>query len=428
MANPVKKTRKPRGKRGNGYLYKKAGSKRWTMQFYVNGKRCIEPTGTADKPTAQRKLRDELNKIQDGTYRARPKGKRLRVVDLYELLRVEQQTNQVKRPKRPNELPGRWKHLASHFGDLEVTAVDKKTISEYREKRRQEDVPYSLVPRKVSDATINRELTALRRIFNFAHEEGAITVVPPIKILHESDEGRGGFVTHAQYAKLYEATSTLAADDQLWMRLFLAIGYTYGWRKNEILNLQVKAEHVDFKRRVLSLDSSMTKNKKPREVPMSKTIEALLREAVAGKAGTDYLLTREGDKHKRITDIRFQWWALCCAAGLGQWVCPDCEKSFAKINKLDLEPRAHELKDKGECRVCGYSGRGQYVGLIPHDLRRSAARSLRDSGVPENVVMGVGGWRTPSMFRRYSIVNLDDQIEAMRKLEEHRAQLDAASE
>ena len=235
-------------------------------------------------------------------------------------------------------------------------------------------------------------------------------------------------MTDAQYAKLYEATSTLAADDQLWMRLFLAIGYTYGWRKNEILNLQVKAEHVDFKRRVLSLDSSMTKNKKPREVPMSKTIEALLREAVAGKAGTDYLLTREGDKHRRITDIRFQWWALCCAAGLGQWVCPDCEKSFAKINKLDLEPRAHELKDKGECRVCGYSGRGQYVGLIPHDLRRSAARSLRDSGVPENVVMGVGGWRTPSMFRRYSIVNLDDQIEAMRKLEEHRAQLDAASE
>ncbi len=234
-------------------------------------------------------------------------------------------------------------------------------------------------------------------------------------------------MTDAQYAKLYEATSTLAADDQLWMRLFLAIGYTYGWRKNEILNLQAKTEHVDFKRRVLSLDSSMTKNKKPREVAMSKTIEALLHEAVAGKAGADYLLTREGDKHKRITDIRFQWWAMCCAAGLGKWVCPECEQATPKINALDLRDRRHLIKD-GSCPSCKkYKGPGQYVGLIPHDLRRSAARNLRDSGVPENVVMGVGGWRTPSMFRRYSIVNLDDQIEAMRKLEERRAQLDAAN-
>jgi len=51
----------------------------------------------------------------------------------------------------------------------------------------------------------------------------------------------------------------------------------------------------------------------------------------------------------------------------------------------------------------------RYRGLIPHDLRRSAAKALRAAGVPESVIMKAGGWKTAAMFRRYAIVSSADQ-------------------
>ena len=61
-------------------------------------------------------------------------------------------------------------------------------------------------------------------------------------------------------------------------------------------------------------------------------------------------------------------------------------------------------------------------GLIVHDLRRSAAKALRAAGVPESVVMAIGGWKTPAMFRRYAIVSAADQRAAVEKLELARAE------
>jgi len=60
--------------------------------------------------------------------------------------------------------------------------------------------------------------------------------------------------------------------------------------------------------------------------------------------------------------------------------------------------------------------------LLLHDLRRSAARNLRNAGVPENVIMKIGGWRTRSVFERYSIIVQSDIQDTMGKLEAQRMQ------
>jgi hypothetical protein len=57
-------------------------------------------------------------------------------------------------------------------------------------------------------------------------------------------------------------------------------------------------------------------------------------------------------------------------------------------------------------------------GLIPHDLRRSAAKAVR---LPENMVMAMGGWRTAAMFRCYAIVSSTDQQVAPQGIAEARA-------
>src|SRR5205823_8843366 len=64
------------------------------------------------------------------------------------------------------------------------------------------------------------------------------------------------------------------------------------------------------------------------------------------------------------------------------------------------------------------------AGLRFHDLRRSGARNLRRAGVPESVIMRMGGWKTRSMFERYSIVDERDLTDAT---DAYNAFLDAAA-
>ena len=81
---------------------------------------------------------------------------------------------------------------------------------------------------------------------------------------------------------------------------------------------------------------------------------------------------------------------------------------------------------KGYCGKClvEWKFKGlKYVGLIFHDLRRSAARNARASGVAEGVIMKMGGWKTRSVFDRYAIVAESDMVDAIERVEALRAQI-----
>ncbi len=172
-----------------------------------------------------------------------------------------------------------------------------------------------------------------------------------------------------------EAFSRLTAEaSELWLRTFLELAYSYGWRRAELLGLRVR--QVDLRTRTIRLDVGSTKNGEGREVAMTAKVAELLREATAGKAAEDFVLTREGGKP--IKDFRKAWENLTARAGL--------------------------------------------PNLIVHDLRRSAAKALRAAGVPESVVMAIGGWKPPAMFRRYAIVSTADQRAAVEKLERARTE------
>jgi integrase len=58
-------------------------------------------------------------------------------------------------------------------------------------------------------------------------------------------------------------------------------------------------------------------------------------------------------------------------------------------------------------------------GLLPHDMRRSAIRNFRRSGLSESDGMKLSGHRTRSVYDRYNIFDDRDLTEAMNRVQEH---------
>jgi hypothetical protein len=89
---------------------------------------------------------------------------------------------------------------------------------------------------------------------------------------------------------------------------------------------------------------------------------------------------------KRILDFRCAWRNACQAAGLA-----------VTIDQLDETKIVKPLR-------------------IPHDLRRTAVRSLERAGVPRSVAMQMVGHKTEAIYRRYAIVSESDLRAAAEKL------------
>jgi integrase len=57
-------------------------------------------------------------------------------------------------------------------------------------------------------------------------------------------------------------------------------------------------------------------------------------------------------------------------------------------------------------------------GLLLHDLRRSAVRSMIRRGVPQKTAQRISGHKTDAVFNRYNIISKGDIEDAARKIEE----------
>ncbi len=335
--------------RRKGSIYKEPGCATWTIAYRRDGKRIREYTGFEDFNAAQQRLAQRLAQSARGEMIDTGRGPTC--ADLWEGL---ERYYRINGRKTGNVLPCRWKHLRPAFGNIAAGQVTFDRLEQYVDSRLVE---------KASNATINRELSALKTAFRIGRKKQPGLRVP-VDFPHLTENNvRAGFVEDGQYDRLTENCS------EPWLRLFLEIAYTFAWRKSEILNLRVS--NVSLAERTIRLNAGTTKNNAGREVTMTSAIAALVALAVAGKAPSDYLLTRSNGR--RVLDFRRAWSKLTAAAGL--------------------------------------------ENLLVHDLRRSGARQLRRAGVPESVVQATGGWLTADMFKRYAIVSTEDQRDAIEKLE-----------
>ncbi len=108
-----------------------------------------------------------------------------------------------------------------------------------------------------ANATINRELAALKRMFKLAIQAGKLLAAPHIPMLRE-DNARQGFFEREQFEAVRRHLPSA-------VRPVLTFGYLTGWRiKSEVLPLQW--HQVDLEAGIVRLDVGTTKNREGRNV------------------------------------------------------------------------------------------------------------------------------------------------------------------
>lgn len=359
-----------RKERGMGWVYPRGNI--WWIKYYRHGKPYRESSHSKDEGVATKLLKRRLAEIETGQFRGLS-AERVRLDELAADLKNDYRINHRKSADRCSLS---IKHLSKFFGGWRAAEITTDKVRKYIGHR---------LDQGASNATINRELAALKRMFNLAIRSGKLRDKPFVEMLRERNV-RTGFADDKQYESLARFYP------ELWWRAYLAVSYNFGWRKGNMLGLRVG--QVDLLNRTIRLDPGTTKNDEGQTVKMTTEVYELLRECVRRKEPEDHVFTRNDGRP--VKDFRGKWRKACLALGLGR-----------------IESQEN--------------GRTKYAGLVIHDLRRSAVRNLERSGVPRSVAMRITGHRTESVYRRYAIVSESDLADAALKLERRRERPSLAS-
>ncbi len=252
------------------------------------------------------------------------------------------------------------KHLKPFFGGVRAIDITTDRIETYILQRQGEGA---------KNGTINRELTALKRMFNLAKQmtPPKVVSVPFIPHLEESS-ARQGYFEHNEYLALRKALPS-------YLKPVVSMGDYTGMRKEEILGLQWS--QVDLMDGKITLTPEDTKNKESRVIFM----EGELLEVI--------------NFQRALRDSKF----------------PECPWVF--FNEEGERIGEFRKSWKSACKKAGLKGR------LFHDFTRTAVRDMVRAGVAERVAMMISGHKTRSVFERYNIVNEDDLKKASQRVKEY---------
>jgi integrase len=243
-------------------------------------------------------------------------------------------------------------HLRGFFGGWAVDAITADRVRDYQLYRRTQGA---------EAATINRETSALSRMFQLAIRRGQLERMPLFPKRLEENPPREGFFEHDEYLKV-RAYAPASYQD------VLDFAYYSGWRRNEILHLTW--DEVDLPGGVIRLTPRRSKTKTGRVLPISPPLlQVLTRRLRRRQARDPRVFRRDG------VPVRMWRTALRDA----------CRKAHVPHRLL-------------------------------HDCRRTAARNLIRAGVPERIAMLLTGHKTRAVFDRYNIVNEQELLTAGQRL------------
>jgi integrase len=341
------------------YKDRKTGEARessiYWVAYYRAGRQLRESAGTAIYTKAKSFLAIREGMVARGAA-VNPQIGRIKFSEMAEEVINDYKANQY---RSLIDLEGKLKnHLLPAFGEARASVITTSDLRKYITTRQQEGA---------SNATVNREMACVKRMYRLAVQAGKVMNIPYIPMVKEAAP-RSGFFEREQFESV---RSHLHVD----LQPVATFAFITGWRKSEVLNL--RWPQVDFKAAIVRLEPGTTKNREARAFPFTEELRSLLEEQRA-KADAlkqkgiicPFVFNRNG---KRIGYFRRSWRTACIAAG-----CP---------------------------------------GRLIHDFRRTAVRNLVRAGIAERVAMTLSGHKTRSVFDRYNIVAESDLLDAAKRLD-----------
>lgn len=329
----------PKGERGTSRPYLRG--KIWWISYYIPGdpKQHLESSKSENKQDAVRLLNKRKKEIDDRKVSASDAT----VGDLL-TLHLNDQKRQGRHGYKAVEGFIRL-HLQPAFGAMKAARLETKHIESFADQKQAAGY---------ENASINRYLSALRRAYTLGMEALPPLVYAAPKIVKLSENNvREGFLEHYQYINLRDQLP----DHQ---KLILVIGYHFGMRRGEIL--QLRWDQVDWEANLIRLEKKQTKAKQARIAPLYGELKAWLDMAHASRdTGCAFIVSWKGHG---ITEVKTAWKKARQRAGV-----PD---------------------------------------LLVHDLRRTAIRNMIRAGIPEKRAMMISGHRTRDVFDRYDITDERD--------------------
>jgi len=344
----------PKVKRKDGTIYQDPV---WWAKYYLDGRPVRRSTKTCKRRVAARQL-----KHWEGNQRnADPKTDRATLDELAQDYLDDYRINNRKSIEHAEDHVNR---LLKTWGGRRAATITVTEIRQFIKEMQAE---------KYANATVNRHLASLKRMYNLAMQAEKISRRPYIPMLKESN-ARRGFMGDLEQLALTEHLPFMLA-------VAAETAFTYGWRKEELFTLQ--RTQVDLAEGIIHLDTGTTKNQEGPEIRLTASLrekyerlEAETRE-LEFKTGTPipWMFHRKG---RPVRDFRTAWKIACEKAKIG-----------------------HRLF---------------------HDYRRSAVRNMERARVPRSAAMKVTGHLTESIYKRYAITDAEMMDEATKRIEQRGGQ------
>src|ERR1035437_5042467 len=325
-------------------LYKRKNT--WWSAVWIDGVRYLNSTGTSNRrkdETIERQFRDELNERRHALPQLRPEMTFGALAALFIGSGMG----------KPHSLD-RLKHLLPFFSDMLLLQINTSAIRKYRQERNR--------GKTLTAATVNRDLSVLRRVLYWGVEEGYLASNPVGRLRMERERR-----TKRPVLSLREEQLLLAAAPPHLQRIILCALHT-GMRRGEILSQ--RWEDIDFDNRILHVSHSKTPEGEARETPLTSRLYELLK-AIRQHRGP--VFTYEGSA---IKIIKSSWGASLRRSGIRHF-------------------RFHDLRHTANTRI-------MLAGVL-QEVRRE--------------IIGHSSQRSRDVNDRYTQIELPEKREAIRRLE-----------
>ncbi|MBI4641426.1 MAG: site-specific integrase [Candidatus Tectomicrobia bacterium] len=334
-------------------LYKRG--KVWWMSFTYQGRQIRQSTETSNKKEAEQIYHVILGKIAENKWVERESGEDKTFAELADYYEEGPFKESRSWPKVYRYLL----QLKDFFGPYPLARITPALIDTFKQQRRRQGV---------KGATINRQLTILRRMLNLAKKRLMwVKEVPSVEMEPNADVKRTRYLSFEEYHKLLDCCEE-------WLKPIVIVAAWTGLRQGNLLHL--RRDQVNLFVRTIMIEGDETENREPLIIPIATPAFEVLKAAMkVSRLQSPYVFCRE-DGRPYYQQMVF--------------------KHFRKTLK-----------------------RAGTQNFRFHDLRHCFASWNRQAGVDLDTLADLMGHKDTRMTRRYAHITPAHLSAALERVEQH---------